>query len=86
MVVQLNSDRKGPKISPSTGSFTMTTLLSTRRSLSSRFLGQKLIIGMEHPPYSPDFSPSDFWLFLKIKFASKDKYYRTLKTSKRKLM
>jgi hypothetical protein len=26
---------------------------------------------MEHPPYSPDLAPNDFWLFSKIKSALK---------------
>jgi hypothetical protein len=29
------------------------------------FLAQKLITEMEHPPYSPDLGPDDFWLFPK---------------------
>jgi hypothetical protein len=26
---------------------------------------------MEHPPYSPDFAPKNFWLFTKLKSALK---------------
>jgi len=31
------------------------------------FLATKQIIVLEHPAYSPDLTPSDFFLFLKIK-------------------
>jgi transposase len=31
------------------------------------FLARKHITVLEHPPYSPDLAPSDFFLFLKIK-------------------
>jgi transposase len=32
-----------------------------------QFLAQKSITVMEHPHYSPDFAPNEFWLFPKIK-------------------
>jgi hypothetical protein len=35
------------------------------------FLAQKWIIGIEHPPHSPNLNPNDFWLFPKIKSALK---------------
>ena len=31
------------------------------------FLAKKSITKMDHPPYSPDLAPCDFWLFLKLK-------------------
>lgn len=31
------------------------------------FLDKKSIITLDHPPYSPDLSPCDFWLFPKLK-------------------
>jgi hypothetical protein len=36
-----------------------------------QFLAQKSITEMEHPPYSPDLAPNDFWLFPIIKSALK---------------
>jgi hypothetical protein len=39
---------------------------------------------MEHPLYSPDLVPNDFWLFPKIKSAKRDKYFQILKISKKK--
>jgi transposase len=35
------------------------------------FLAKKLIMKLDHPPYSPDFAPYDFWLFPKLKTALK---------------
>jgi histone-lysine N-methyltransferase SETMAR len=31
-----------------------------------QFLTQKSIAETEHPPYSPDLAPNDFWLFPKV--------------------
>jgi histone-lysine N-methyltransferase SETMAR len=30
-----------------------------------KFLAKKSITKMDHPPYSPDLAPCDFWLFPK---------------------
>jgi fatty acid-binding protein DegV len=38
-----------------------------------QFLAQKSITEMKHPSYSSDLAPNDFWLFPKIKSASKGK-------------
>jgi transposase len=40
-----------------------------------KFLAQKSITEMEHPPYSPDLAPNDLWLLLKIKSALKGKKF-----------
>jgi hypothetical protein len=37
--------------------------------LHQQFLAQKSITEMEHPPYSSDLAPNDFWMFRKIKSA-----------------
>jgi hypothetical protein len=36
------------------------------------FLAKKLIMKLDHPPYSPDLARCDFWLFPKLKTALKD--------------
>jgi hypothetical protein len=36
---------------------------------------------MEHPPYSSDLAPNDFWLFPQMKCALTDENLRVLKTS-----
>jgi hypothetical protein len=35
------------------------------------FLAKKSILKLDHPPYSPDLAPWDFWLFPKLKTALK---------------
>jgi hypothetical protein len=35
------------------------------------FLAKKSIMKLDHPPYSPDLAPCDFWLFPKLKTALK---------------
>jgi hypothetical protein len=35
------------------------------------FLAKKFIMKLDHPPYSPDLAPSDFWLFPELKTALK---------------
>jgi hypothetical protein len=45
---------------------------SAHKALSfNQFLAQKLNTEMEHPPYSPDLSQNDLWLFPEIKSALK---------------
>jgi len=44
------------------------------------FLVKKGIITLDHPPYSPDLAPCDFWLFPKLKLAMKGKTYSTIPT------
>jgi hypothetical protein len=49
----------------------------THKMLSVKhFLAQKLITEMEHPPYYPDFSTNDLWLFQKIKSALKGQIFQ----------
>jgi transposase len=40
-----------------------------------QFLANKNITVMEHPPYSPDLAPCDFYLFPKIKSVLKGTYF-----------
>jgi transposase len=35
------------------------------------FLAKKSILTLDHPPYSPDLAPCDFWLFSTLKNALK---------------
>jgi len=39
------------------------------------FLATKQITLLEHPDYSPDLAPSDFFLFLKIKEILKGRHF-----------
>jgi hypothetical protein len=49
----------------------MTMSLLMTCSLSWRFLAKKSILKLDHPPYSPDLAPCDFWIFPKLKTALK---------------
>ena len=40
---------------------------SPKNNSKEEFLATKQITVLEHPAYSPDLAPSDFFLFLKIK-------------------
>ncbi|EFN76727.1 Histone-lysine N-methyltransferase SETMAR, partial [Harpegnathos saltator] len=42
------------------------------------FLTKKGIIVIDHPPYSPDLAPCDFWLFPKLKLAMKGNRFDTI--------
>ncbi|GFX99730.1 mariner Mos1 transposase [Trichonephila clavipes] len=48
-------------------------------NLVQQFLAKHGTIQAAHPPYSPDMSPPDFFLFPKIKNTHKDTGFRTLK-------
>jgi hypothetical protein len=50
----------------------MSELESERRR---EFLAGKQITVLEHPPYSPDLAPSDFFLFLKIQGILKGRHF-----------
>jgi hypothetical protein len=41
----------------------------------SQFLAEKGISAMDHPPYSPDLVPADFWLFPKLKSVVRGKRF-----------
>jgi hypothetical protein len=41
----------------------------------SQFLAGKGISAMDHPLYSPDLAPADFWLFPELKSVLKEKRF-----------
>lgn len=49
-----------------------------------QFLANKRIPVLEHPPYSPDLAPCDFYLLLKIKTALKGTHFRSVEEVKTK--
>jgi hypothetical protein len=44
---------------------------STPVSFGQRFLGNEYVTTLDHPPYSPDLAPADFYLFTRVKLALK---------------
>jgi histone-lysine N-methyltransferase SETMAR len=44
----------------------------------NKFLAKNSITKMDHPPYSPDLAPCDFWLFPKLKNALKGQRFSDL--------
>lgn len=42
------------------------------------FLAKRGVVVLEHPPYSPDLAPADFWLFPKLKLAMKGEHYESI--------
>ena len=49
-----------------------------------QFLAEKCITGLEHPPYSPDLAPCDFYLFPKLKSALKGTHFQSVEEVKTK--
>jgi transposase len=48
----------------------------------TQFLAGKGISGTDHPPYSPDLAPADFWLFPELKSVLKAKRFSDLEDIK----
>lgn len=47
-----------------------------------QYLAKKGVTVLEHPPYSPDLAPADFWLFPKLKVALKGQFFDDVDTIK----
>lgn len=57
----------------------------THTALSvKKYLAKNNITVMEHPPYSPDLAPCDFFFFPKVKFALKGTRFESVDTVKKK--
>ena len=48
---------------------------SPKNKSQEEFLATKQITVLEHPAYSPDLAPNDFFLFLKIKGVLKGRHF-----------
>jgi hypothetical protein len=58
---------KRPELWPSNCILQHDSVLAYKALSVKEFLAQKLFAELEHPPYSHDLGPNDFWLFTKIK-------------------
>jgi histone-lysine N-methyltransferase SETMAR len=58
--------RKGPELWPNDWILHYDSAPAQNALDVKHFLAQKSITELEHPPFSPDLSPNDFWLFPKI--------------------
>jgi transposase len=47
--------------------FDLFLILTTKRNQVHQFLAQRGVPVLEHPPYSPDLAPADFFLFPRLK-------------------
>jgi hypothetical protein len=52
----------------------VTRILSDERK-QLEFLAKKPVTELDHPPYSPDLAPCDFWLFPELKVALKGRRF-----------
>ena len=52
-----------------------------RSVLVKDFLAKNSVITLEHPPYSPELAPTDFYLFPRLKSALKGYCFVMLQTS-----
>jgi hypothetical protein len=46
----------------------------------SQFSAGKGTSSMDHPPYTPDLAPADFWLFPELKSVIKGKHFSDFET------
>jgi len=67
-------DGNDPNFLPTTHGSCITTMYLLTLSVRE-FLATKQITVLEHPAYSPDLAPSDFFLFLKIKEILKGRHF-----------
>lgn len=49
-------------------------------AIVTQFLAKKMIPVLDHPPYSPDLSPPDYFLFPKLKMELKGQHFSTIET------
>ena len=68
-------DRNNPNFLPTTHGSCITTMHLLTRHTLREFLATKQITVLEHPAYSPDLAPSNFFLFSKIKEILKGRHF-----------
>jgi len=51
---------------------------SHNAAIVKKFLANKNVAVLHHPPYSPDLAPADYFLFPKFKFPLKGRHFQTV--------
>jgi histone-lysine N-methyltransferase SETMAR len=51
---------------------------SHNATIFKQFLAQWKVTVLDHPPYSPDLAPADYFLFRKVKFHSKGRLFDSI--------
>ena len=46
--------------------------------IMKKFLANRNVAVLHHPPYSPDLAPTDYFLFAKLKFSLKGRHFQTV--------
>ena len=47
-------------------------------AIVKKFLANRNVVVLHHPPYSPDLAPADYFLFPKSKFSLKGRHFQTV--------
>jgi hypothetical protein len=63
---------------PDTGLISGFSTMTTPLRMMREFLAKNSVTKMDHPPYSPDLTPCNFWLFPKLKNALKGQRFADL--------
>jgi histone-lysine N-methyltransferase SETMAR len=77
--------RKRPELGPDKWSLHHDSALAHDALRVREFLAKKSITKMDHPFYSPDLAPCDFWLFSKLKIAMKGQRFADIPAIQRNM-
>ena len=60
------------------GSYLHDNAPSHNAAIVKKFLANRKVAVLHHPPYSPDLAPADYFLFPKLKFSLKGRHFQTV--------
>jgi len=70
--------RVRPGICESGDWFLLHNVPSHNATIVKQFLGQRKVIVLDHPPYSPDLAPADYFLFPEVKSHLKGRLFGSI--------
>jgi len=76
--LQESVQKKRPRLWPDKWILHHDSALAHDALRVSEFLAKNSITKMDHPPYSPDLAPCDFWIFPNLKNALKEQRFADL--------